>query len=52
MQDPKWIGTSPSDIFWSYDSKSIYFKWNPEKNISDSFYNYSLEQNTNFKIII
>src|SRR4051794_5185855 len=44
MQDPKWIGTSPSNIFWSYDSKSIYFKWDPEKNISDSSYSYSLSE--------
>src|ERR1044072_5446456 len=47
MQDPKWIGTSPSNIFWSYDSKSIYFKWNPEKNLNDSFYTHSLGANTN-----
>ena len=45
MQDPKWIGTSPSEIFWNYDGKSIYFKWNPDKNISDSFYNFSLAEN-------
>ena len=44
MQDPKWIGTSPSNIFWSYDSKSVYFKWNPEKKISDSSYNYFLSE--------
>ena len=31
MRDPKWIGTSPSEIFWSYDSKAINFRWNPEK---------------------
>src|SRR5580765_7246786 len=42
MQDPKWIGTSPSNIVWSYDSKSIYFHWNPEKNTGDSSYSYSL----------
>jgi dipeptidyl aminopeptidase/acylaminoacyl peptidase len=42
MQDPKWIGTSPSEIFWNYDSRSIYFKWNPDKNISDSFYTYEV----------
>lgn len=46
MQDSKWIGTSPSDILWKYDSKSIYFKWNPEKNLSDSSYNYSLAEHT------
>lgn len=42
MRDPKWIGTSPSQIFWDYNSKSIHFKWNPENNISDSAYNYQL----------
>jgi dipeptidyl aminopeptidase/acylaminoacyl peptidase len=43
MQDPKWIGTSPSEISWSNDSKNIYFKWNPEKNLGDSLYFYSLK---------
>lgn len=30
MRDPKWIGTSPSNIRWSDDSKKIYFNWNSE----------------------
>lgn len=30
MRDPKWIGTSPEGIFWDYESKHIYFSWNPE----------------------
>lgn len=39
MQDQsKWIGTSPSNIFWSDDSKTIYFSWNPDKNKGDSLY--------------
>ena len=42
MQDSKWIGTSPSQIAWSYNSQSISFKWNPEKNISDSSYIYDI----------
>nr|WP_295923666.1 prolyl oligopeptidase family serine peptidase [uncultured Dyadobacter sp.] len=43
MRDPKkWIGTSPTDITWSDDSKSIYFNWNPDHNPSDSLYAYSL----------
>lgn len=42
MQDPKWMGTSPANISWSYDSKYIYFNWNPDRNISDSVYAYSL----------
>jgi dipeptidyl aminopeptidase/acylaminoacyl peptidase len=45
MRDPKWIGTLPSEIFWSYDSKAINFRWNPEKNISDSAYKYNLGNN-------
>src|SRR6187397_2864483 len=40
MQDPKWIGTSPSNIFWGADSKTIYFSWNPDKKTSDSVYGY------------
>jgi dipeptidyl aminopeptidase/acylaminoacyl peptidase len=43
MQDPKWIGTSPSNVSWSEDSKSIYFNWNPEKNLGDSLYSYNLQ---------
>lgn len=42
MRDPKWMGTSPSNVFWSNDSKTVYFNWNPQKNISDSLYAYAL----------
>lgn len=42
MRDPKWIGTSPSNVFWSADSKKIYFSWNPDKKISDSTYVYTI----------
>lgn len=38
MQDPKWIGTSPSDPFWSADGKYLFFKWNPDKAPDDSLY--------------
>ncbi|MFN8250386.1 MAG: prolyl oligopeptidase family serine peptidase [Ferruginibacter sp.] len=38
MRDPKWMGTSPSAILWSNDSRSLYFKWNPEKAPADSLY--------------
>jgi dipeptidyl aminopeptidase/acylaminoacyl peptidase len=37
MRDPKWIGTSPSNPFWSTDG-DLYFSWNPEKALSDSLY--------------
>ncbi|WP_247231292.1 prolyl oligopeptidase family serine peptidase [Telluribacter sp. SYSU D00476] len=43
MRDPKsWIGTSPSNIYWSEDAQHIYFSWNPDKALSDSLYRYSL----------
>ncbi len=39
MQDPKnWVGTAPSSPFWSDDSKTLYFSWNPDKATSDSLY--------------
>ncbi len=38
MRDPKWIGTSPADAYWSHDGKYLFFTWNPEKTISDSLY--------------
>ncbi|HEX8350203.1 MAG TPA: prolyl oligopeptidase family serine peptidase [Hymenobacter sp.] len=39
MRDPaQWLGTSPSNIAWSEDSKRIYFNWNPAKNRQDSLY--------------
>lgn len=39
MQDPKnWVGTAPSNPFWSEDSQTLYFNWNPEKAKSDSLY--------------
>ncbi len=41
MQDPKWIGTSPSAIAWTADGKNIQFRWNPERKTSDSAYAYN-----------
>jgi dipeptidyl aminopeptidase/acylaminoacyl peptidase len=38
MRDPKWIGTSPSNVFWSADGNSLYFNWNPDNLPSDSVY--------------
>src|SRR6188474_1212985 len=42
MRDPNWIGTSPSNIQWSNDGKSIYFNWNPENAVADSIYYITL----------
>jgi len=38
MRDPQWMGTSPTNISWSEDSKKIYFTWNPENKGRDAQY--------------
>ena len=51
MQDPKsWVGSAPSEVFWSDDSKTIYFKWNPEQNEYDSLYRISAPWNVPVKV--
>ncbi len=50
MRDPKWIGTSPSRVFWSIDSKRIYFNWNPTKATSDSLYFITLKNHSPQKV--
>ncbi len=38
MRDPVWMGTSPTNIQWSANSKIIYFQWNPEGENKSSWY--------------
>src|ERR1700730_669584 len=38
MRDPKWMGTSPSNPYWSQDGKYLLFNWNPENAEADSIY--------------
>ena len=49
MHDSKWIGTSPSNISWSYDGQYLYFNWNPDDAPSDSTYFISLNNHTPVK---
>jgi dipeptidyl aminopeptidase/acylaminoacyl peptidase len=49
MRDPKWIGTSPSTILWSYDAQYLYFNWNPGNAPSDSVYYITLANHTPVK---
>ena len=49
MRDPKWIGTSPSNIQWSNDGKYLFFTWNPDKAASDSLYYITNENNVPIK---
>jgi len=46
MQDQKWIGTSPSNPFWSADGRYLFFSWNPENAKSDSLYYITLADRT------
>jgi dipeptidyl aminopeptidase/acylaminoacyl peptidase len=50
MRDPKWIGTQPSDVFWSPDNNRIYFHWNPTGAVSDSLYVVSREDHHPHKV--
>jgi dipeptidyl aminopeptidase/acylaminoacyl peptidase len=38
MRDPKWMGTSPSNVRWSSDSRKVYFEWNPDNAERDITY--------------
>jgi dipeptidyl aminopeptidase/acylaminoacyl peptidase len=43
MRDPaQWLGTSPTNAFWSEDGRQIYFNWNPTKDRRDSLYQVTL----------
>ena len=41
MRDPKWIGSSPSNLQWSQSSNQLFFRWNPEGQPGDSMYHIS-----------
>lgn len=43
MRDPSWMGTFPSAPFWSEDGKTIYFRYNLEKDPADSLYKIELQ---------
>jgi dipeptidyl aminopeptidase/acylaminoacyl peptidase len=51
MRDSKWIGTAPSGIRWSHDSKTLYFNWNPDKNPGDSLYKITMQSRTPQKVL-
>src|SRR5476651_2472500 len=38
MRDPKWMGTQPTGVSWSEDSKKIFFSWNPDNAARDGIY--------------
>ena len=46
MRDPKWMGTSPSNIFWSENGEHIYFNWRQKGDEDDSLYIVSAKGGT------
>ncbi len=50
MRDPKWIGSAPTGLNWSPDSKTVYFNWNPDKAAADSLYKITLQNRTPQKV--
>ena len=38
MQDPVWMGTSPSSVRWSDDGRWVYFQWRTADDQGDSLY--------------
>jgi dipeptidyl aminopeptidase/acylaminoacyl peptidase len=52
MRDPKWIGTSPSNIRWSDDSKKVYFNWAPVAADETAYYNITTNDTKPQKVSI
>lgn len=46
MRDPKWMGSSPENIFWGSFDGQLYFRWNPEANDYASLYSVSAKEHT------
>ena len=46
MQGPKFVGTSPSQVYWGEHGEYLYFNWNPDQNFGDSLYRISLSNHT------
>lgn len=49
MQDPKWMGTFPSNVTWDEKGEIIYFNYNPEGNPSDSLYKINIKSPDKFE---
>ena len=52
MQDAKWIGTSPSGVFWGNEGNTLYFLWNPDKETNDSLYYITVNNRTPVKATV
>lgn len=52
MRDPKWMGTAPSQVFWSEDGRWVYFNWRQEGDEADSLYVVSAQGGTPRRVSI
>ncbi len=52
MKGEAFIGYSPINIFWSADSKTIYFDWNPNGEPIRSLYKYEITTQQTSKVSI
>ncbi|MGS2760720.1 prolyl oligopeptidase family serine peptidase [Sinomicrobium sp. M5D2P9] len=43
MQDPRWMGTFPSDVRWDEHGETLYFKYNRDNDPSDSLYRIKIK---------
>ena len=43
MMGPEFIGHLPDNVFWSPDSKTAYFRWNPENSLVEPLYSVSVQ---------
>ncbi|HTP11984.1 MAG TPA: DPP IV N-terminal domain-containing protein, partial [Bacteroidota bacterium] len=50
MQDPKWMGTSPDNVFWSEDGRKVYFNWRRGGDEGDSLYAVDSDGGTPAKV--
>ena len=50
MQGSDFIGYLPSNVSWSSKSDIIYFKWNPNADLSDSLYAYHIKNDKISKV--
>ena len=52
MQDPKWMGISPSNIQWDTNSQLVYFNWNPDKTPTDEMFQVGINKHTPVKVSV
>src|SRR5690606_40673131 len=43
MQDPKWMGTFPSEVRWDEQGEYIYFIYNKDQDAEDSLYRIGIK---------